>query len=62
MGPARRVCECCRRPAAPGVKYDRQRRRWACTSCWQALGPPPGTPPHPEDRPEWEVEVRRRLT
>jgi hypothetical protein len=43
------------------VRYDEARRRWLCRSCWQMLGPPAGTPDHPEDRPDWELHVRRRL-
>jgi hypothetical protein len=57
----RPICESCRRPHAPGVRYDQVRRKHLCRSCWQVLGPPAGTPAHPEDRPGWKVEVRRRL-
>jgi hypothetical protein len=43
------------------VRFDRERRKWYCQDCWQAVGLLPGTPVHPEDRPGWKIEVRRRL-
>lgn len=45
-------CEACGRKHST-TRYDRTRRRHLCLGCWQVLGPPPGTPPHPEDRPDW---------
>jgi hypothetical protein len=43
------------------TRYDEAARRWLCRTCWQSLGPPAGTEKHPEDRPDWEPGVRRRL-
>jgi ribosomal protein L37AE/L43A len=55
-----KVCERCGCREAT-TRYDEAIRKWLCRTCWQVLGPPAGTPAHPEDRPGWEMEVRRRL-